>query len=125
MALWMRWLVSRIQVSMLPRSNARVQMPPSPTKEKQCSEVWISVGLTLDHQEHGMGTFAAFMAKFGKDVLHINDKSSVLRDPSRQLNVDGFGKPTVGSLLISLHTTAFSPFARGIRRSGWLDGVYR
>jgi hypothetical protein len=63
--------------------------------------------------------------EFGKDVLHINDKSPVLRDPSRQLNVDGFGKPTVGSLLISLHTTAFPPFARGIRRSGWLDGVYR
>jgi len=76
-------------------------MPPSPTKEKQCSEVWISVGLTLDHQEHGMGTFAAFMAEFGKDVLHINDKSPVLRDPSRQLNVDGFGK-TNRRLIIDL-----------------------
>ena len=87
MALWMRWLVSRIQVSMLPRSNARVQMPPSPTKEKQCSEVWISVGLTLDHQEHGKGDLCCVHAReLGKDVLRINDKTSVLRDPSRQLN---------------------------------------
>ena len=44
-------------------------------------------GLTLDHQEHGKGDLCCVHAReLGKDVLRINDKTSVLRDPSRQLN---------------------------------------
>ena len=70
-------LISGIEVSVLPRSNAHVQILPSPAKEQQCSEVWISVGLTLDHQEHGKGDLCCVHAReLGKDVLRINDKTS-------------------------------------------------